>query len=423
MDRIQILIIDDNPNNEINNIIIPDFIENTFLKDIVKIYQKTSIRDAEESLIAGKFKFLDFIFLDQMFPKELGSEDYDTAIEMILPLVIKNYPDCRVILLSKNGQNNIRPYNYFCRNRYYLPCPSKRGDFAFSKEFLNYEFKIWNRRQINYLTLDEFSNLKNSLFENDNNFKISVNGRTFSLQTFFGHLLTKKGLANRDIIDYLLEITSISIDGWDKVNSKISEAPLKNYAKECFTNPEWHVQLVNSENEVIEFIKSYILLKHGKLRENVSKYYRQKLNESQIEWGFTYVLKDIAQNTRVAMSDFLGRMRLRRVVAIFYLLFDLDPCEIYHILKWKIPDFQIDDSITKRTYQNVIRYNLFLPLKGWDTENPIKRKNSYYRIYQELLFHEDRLLIKKIYEEFLQTEISESIMDSLQANAERLHLT
>jgi len=423
MEKLKIIIIDDE-NDEINDVIIPTFINGTILNGIAEILTCDSIMTAKDKIEKNEFAALDFLFLDQMFESELGYEDDITSINTIVPLIRKHYPDCRIILLSKNGCRNIFPYQYFVGNEYYLPYPRKEYHFKYANEIIKREYEYWNKRILNNLSLDELNDLKSNIKSNNQLLEITHKDRVFTMGTLFANLSQNGRLVVSDIYNYLFELPVINIEGWDNVDSKISAIPLKEYARECFTNPEWYLELQRGEEQTIDFVKIVVLLKSDQsITASTKSEYNRKLSDSVVEWGFTSPLGNPIHSPKPVMKEFLKRVMIRRVIAILYLLFDIDPIDIYHILKWKIIDYKIDDNLSPRTYQNPIRYNLFLPLKGWDTENINKRKNQYYKIFNELLFHEDRLLFKKVYDLSISFDLNNVTKETLVENGNRLHLT
>lgn len=423
MEHLKILIIDDEI-DEIRDTIIPTFINGTVLNNITDLEICDSIKIAKRKIEQNEFISLDFLFLDQLFPKELGEDDDTTSFNTIIPLIKSHYPECRIIVLSKKGNHFPKPYMYFCDDKYFLPCPVKSKYGKYAKDVIRNEFIYWNKRILSFLSLDELNDLKSRINSGNISSGITYKDRVFSFETLFANLSKNGSLDVSDVYKYLFELPVINIEAWDNADTKISELPLKEYAKECFTNPEWHLELQRSEEQTIDFVKIVVLLKSGQsITPSTKLEYCRKLADSIIEWGFTSPLGNPIHYPKPVMREFLKRVMIRRVVAILYLLFDIDPIDIYHILKWKIIDYKIDDSLSPRTYQNPIRYNLFLPLKGWDTDNKNKRKNQYYKIFNELLFHEDRLLFKKVYDLSISFDLNSEIKKTLLENGNRLHLT
>ena len=398
-EKLSILIIDDEP-SDIKNVITPSFIDNTLLKDISEIYVYNSIGEAKKNLSDKIIENIDFLFLDQMFEKELGDEhDEDEVIKTLVPIVITNYPFCRTIILSKHGNKSKKPHKFFCDSKYYFPYPRKEYGFKHADEVIRKEFSDWNKSLLLQLNYDEYEKIRDFISKGEKN-DLQIGGRSFTINTFFKHLECGQSILPEKIISYLYELPILNIDNWGTPSEKYYKLPLKDYVNECFTNPKWVEELKKGEGYLRKYIESYTLFNYSNLDKESKKEQKRIIIRlmNNIEWGHTAILDDFRNGSWV-ISEFIDRIIIRRAIAILYFLFEKPFNEIYSVIKYGTPDALIDDEITERTYKNPIRYNLFMPFSKWKDTNDSKRKNA--DCYDNILFHEDRLFIKSVYEQLI----------------------
>ena len=203
--KLSILIIDDEP-SDIENVIIPSFIENTLLSGISERHIYNSIDEAKKKLSEKTIENIDFLFLDQIFETEFGDKhDEDEAIKILMPIVNTNYPFCRTIILSKNGSRSKKPHKFFCDDKYYLPYPRKEYNFKFANEVIQKEFSDWNKSLLFQLKHDEYEKIRKIILDGEKQY-VQVGGRSFSINTFFKHLECENSNLSDTIVKYLSEI-------------------------------------------------------------------------------------------------------------------------------------------------------------------------------------------------------------------------